>query len=856
MKSFAPLLWSLFWLSFPATLPAQSNFNFEDYTQFLIENRDISAQELLERFTPEDPYYSRVPADTSPGEFAYLDSVMTLYDLTPDEKAILVDHRFVVSERLSFGSFGVAFHDIYGKDLPVFLSTDAILQALHRSYDQILMDLETAILSQRLQALLDVMNSTFSQLLTFYGDEPLMGEPLADVDLYITMARSLLAGEKLRPQFADDEEFTTLWDAVESEQMVFMPLFTENPRYLDFSQFTVRGHYTQSDLLGRYFRSMMWLGRMDFLLSPAPGLGLTDNEIRRMTMDAVLMVELLNASEGWEYLNDMEDVIRFMVGESDNLTPYELAEVMNGQEIEKGGALLDDETYALFREALTSMPGSGQRILSDIFLVDPFSTEPVPLPLSFKLLGQRFIIDSYVFSNVVFDRITYQGAKVWRPMPDPLDAMFVLGNDDALPLLEEELETFHYSGELAALRYLVDAFDETFWTASLYNVWLEAIRSLNPPEERAPLPLFMQGVAWHQQKLNTQLASWSHLRHDNLLYAKQSYTAGLICSFPHTYVEPYPEFYRQITGFASMASTYFSQYESDKRYLLDRISAYFDHLGEVTRVLETLAQKELDGEAFTDEEKDFLKRMLFENAGSGGLDFTGWYVDLFYTPDDAAKDDFVIADVHTQPTDEFGTPVGRILHVGVGNVNLGVFLASSASCGFKPMAFVGPVLSYYETVTGGFDRLTDERWAERVRGGNVPVRPDWVNVFLADRSGNRLPRGRELPGVIYTASTEEAPLSVPTRFVLHQNFPNPFNTATTIRYELPRAGQVALTLYDVSGREVATPVKGWKEAGRYRVTWDAGDFPSGIYFYRLNVRVDSPSKGGTYVKTRKLLVIK
>ena len=63
-------------------------------------------------------------------------------------------------------------------------------------------------------------------------------------------------------------------------------------------------------------------------------------------------------------------------------------------------------------------------------------------------------------------------------------------------------------------------------------MWLNSIRKLNPPKDRSALPQFMQTAAFWQEKLNTQLSSWAQLRHDNLLYAKQSYTGGVpICPF-------------------------------------------------------------------------------------------------------------------------------------------------------------------------------------------------------------------------------------------------------------------------------------------------------------------------------------
>jgi hypothetical protein len=68
---------------------------------------------------------------------------------------------------------------------------------------------------------------------------------------------------------------------------------------------------------------------------------------------------------------------------------------------------------------------------------------------------------------------------------------------------------------------------------------------------------------------------------------------------------------------------------------------------------------------------------------------------------------------------------------------------------------------------------------------------------------------------------------------LFQNYPNPFNAATVISYELPNAGQVRLEVFDLLGQKIATLVDSRQEAGYRRVLWNAADYPSGIYFYKL-----------------------
>jgi len=90
--------------------------------------------------------------------------------------------------------------------------------------------------------------------------------------------------------------------------------------------------------------------------------------------------------------------------------------------------------------------------------------------------------------------------------------------------------------------------------------------------------------------------------------------------------------------------------------------------------------------------------------------------------------------------------------------------------------------------------------------------------------------------------------NVPLRYGLEQNYPNPFNPSTTIRFQMPSKGFVTLKIYDIIGREVATLVNGFQEAGPHNVKFDASNQPSGIYLYRIT--------SGTYVETKKLVLIK
>lgn len=89
---------------------------------------------------------------------------------------------------------------------------------------------------------------------------------------------------------------------------------------------------------------------------------------------------------------------------------------------------------------------------------------------------------------------------------------------------------------------------------------------------------------------------------------------------------------------------------------------------------------------------------------------------------------------------------------------------------------------------------------------------------------------------------------LPLRFSLSQNFPNPFNASTLIKYELPQQSQVTIEVYDLTGRIVKTLYNGLKPAGHHQAIWRADDIASGVYFYKL--RMDD------YIETRKMTLVK
>jgi len=832
----APTILILITICCILTVQSQSGFDTATYAAYLEANRDMTYTEM-NALHSTGTYYRDMQAHAVAYDYEYFDTISGYLELTADEMALLEQNKFMVTERLSFGSIVNALDHIYSHDLPVFISTDCILEAIHRSYDFILKTLEKDLLIPNLKEALNLMAVAMIQLQTKYWDNPGLRDALCDADLYVTVARSLLDHITHSATLVSQEKVDSILAEIYQEQMVKRPLFSERDRLLDFSQFKPRGHYYDdwdSKGLSEYFRAMMWLGRIDFFLTPPPVAPpeqpWSREEIRRMHLGSYLLQELMESSGALDVLEENDRIIGFMVGEPDNLTPQEYNDLIQSVPgIESAVSLLSDEVYDPYYQAVSNYMLGEQKILSSLFRSDPYDPEPMELPVSYRIFGQRFIIDSYIFSNVVFDRIIYQGAKIKRMMPDPLDAMFVLGNINAGELLKDEIETYHYASQLDALRYLVDAYDEEFWTQSLYNTWLHSLRQLNPPLSGQESHYFMNTVAWQQQKLNTQLASWAQLRHDNLLYAKQSYTGIPACSFPHCFVEPYPEFYRKIGQFSETAHAFFS----DNLEEGSRITSYFNNVETVMEQLAAIAEKELQLQSLEEDELDFLKSMLHApDFYIGGL-INGWLTALYYESGDGDihvpswETDYVIADVHTQPADEAGNIIGKVLHVGTGKVNLGVFLVDNPSDNDVPTAYVGPFQSYYEYTTLDFDRKTDEWWTGNIES-TFPQRPDWSNVYLADSEGNARNRGKELKGIVFNSvSKVEMNQSKPVSMIV---YPNPVTSDLSIQLMLHDNTFVNLDLFDTSGRRIRSLMSQRMTTGEHVISSSVQDLTPGMYY--------------------------
>lgn len=642
--------------------------------------------------------------------------------LSPSELTAFRQNGFVISKTREFPSFARGYAELYSEHLPVYVSADALLEAVHRSYDAILLEVELRAL---IPALEELLTSVRSQLSTVEAD----AETRADLDLYLASALSLLRGEQvpLVAGASSSELALILKRANDATGLASLRLFG-TLRDEDFSQFKPRGHYEGDLQLERYFRAMMWLGRIDFRLLET----LTSGEtvFRPKQFRAMVLLHELAAAK-LETFTLIDDTVRTFVGESDYMVLSQVPQLL----ADLGGpAQARTASEQQIAQAILD-GGYGQQQIASHIVFSGEGAQPMPLNRSFALLGQRYVVDSHVFSQLVHDRVAY------RMMPNPLDAAFAaLGNAQALalhPELQQE-PAGKLPGALASTRLLVDSHGDDFWGKNFYNLWLSALRALSPRADLSDpgalgLPQIAGTEAWGKRLLNTQLASWAELRHDTLLYAKQSYTGIPVCNYPAAYVDPYPAFYEALLRYAERGAQLGERLTLAQPALTERITQHFVALREASGRLLEMAQRELRGEEFTAEQLAWINdavRIERQSLGCTSVDYPdGWYGDLFFDKTESVEFAPTIADVHTQPADAAGNIVGKVLHVGTGFPRL--MVATIDSCNGNPRAYAGVVFAYHEQTTERFQRLTDAEWELRFRNAaERPAEVPWLSSVL------------------------------------------------------------------------------------------------------------------------------
>ena len=692
--------------------------------------------------------------------------------------------------------------------VPIFVTTDTLLHLYHVQFDETLKDIEEREFYGDISLLADFLVGELGQAYQAGGLKPIEKTALKKAWTYAAIGRKCLDPEWDPPAAIADDVATVIakmeahkgfWPDPRAASRAW-PLF----RYAeDFSQYVPRGHYTRSEILKRYFKGMMWFGRMAFILKGGKSFGPDDQpflvskeEGQAQTLAASHIVKLLaggKVKDGraaraiWQRVYT---VTAFYVGLADDLG---LAEYESSLRKVTGAAmnlrlLADEANWRKVQVELAKFNppaiygGTGAQGTYGGANPDKL-IEALDKSAGFRLMGQRYIPDSYMMGKLVTPTVgppnngrtdmftcvvTDDGP--YRCFPRGLDVMAVMGSkraehwlkklgDDAYgtgrdPTKDKNLR---YDVVLASLKKEFADLSPSDWNRNAYWSWLYALKPLLE-EYGKGYPTFMTTDAWHDKSMTTALASWSQLRHDTILYAKQSYTMKMNRSARpmgprlkpvEGYVEPTAEFYARLLATTRMTLAGLKDMNVLEPVAVDRLKA-LDTL--IARLLEIakkqLAHKELTaqdyafirnfGEAL---EKIRVKDPKLQKEMAEAREKKDWKlyreISQKITANKSMKTT-IIADVHTDSNSK------KCLEEGTGYVEMTVV------CYLQPdgrlVLGAGPTLSYHEFKHPMSDRLTDEKWREILKGGKTPPRLEWIQTFTASGPPAAIPQPKPGPG--------------------------------------------------------------------------------------------------------------
>jgi hypothetical protein len=642
------------------------------------------------------------PYKVSPtlGEVINLRAFTKAVALSPAERQMLAQNLFLVQPTNAKQLFHIYEENDY-KDLPSFVTTDAVLHLYHIFYDFTLRSVEEEALTPVLRRLTEGMFNESIKTWQETNDAQLKSAALKNV-AYFGVALRLLDPQAKIPK-ASEEMIQTEMDLIKAHEGFRQGAIF--PYVVDYSQFVPRGHYTRSETLQRYFGTMMWYGLTPFALKTEAGLS---PETIRQSLLLVHTLYRAKLAPEWAVIYEPTS---FYVGAADDITPAEWKDVMDkvfGAGVE---SFADAEKLASFAEAAGRLRPARIQTRTQIKPNQPSVPDP---SIQLRFMGQRYIPDSEIMQRL--------SKPIERVFPSGLDVMAVLGSTRAREILDAYPNIYNpknwggYTPERAAL---VEEFSKTTqktWTSNLYWSWLYALKALLEPVPEG-YPSFMRNTAWADKSLHTALGSWAELRHDTILYGKQSGAEQGDGGEPAPYkgyVEPNVIFWTRLQNLTRQ-----SREGLESRNLLsDALKDKFQQFEETLATLNTISQKELRNEKLTEDEYETIRHI------GGTLEYMTLSVmtgnpDTWEMVNETDKDMAVVADVHTGGTD--------VLEEGVGHAYQILVIVPVEG---KLVLTRGAALSYYEFQQPIGDRLTDEKWQAALNSGRAPKPPVWTRAFL------------------------------------------------------------------------------------------------------------------------------
>jgi hypothetical protein len=280
---------------------------------------------------------------------------------------------------------------------------------------------------------------------------------------------------------------------------------------------------------------------------------------------------------------------------------------------------------------------------------------------------------------------------------------------------------------MAKIKATVTAVPAETWTSHLYWSWLHMLRPFAGEQQGAGYPFFMQNSAWVRKELNTFQGSWTELKRDTLLYAKQPMAEmgdgeddRPAPPDDRGYVEPNPTVFARLAALVKLTTE-----GLDARKLLTKeAKEALDTLYTISQQLTAIAEKELEDRALTAKEYEFIKTYggelehIWQTAKKDEVDIFGQGKSGFLQ----FHPDAVVADVAADPN-------GWALTEATGYAKE-IYVAFPRDG--KVVLGRGVVYSQYEFTVPLADRLTDEAWHQRLRDGDIPPFADWKDAYMAD----------------------------------------------------------------------------------------------------------------------------
>ena len=656
--------------------------------------------------------------------------------------ALIAENGFAVEGPGFWQEFFSLYEQNRYMNVPSFITTDSMLHNYHLAFDYLLRTLEKDELVTEVTSLSKAMlEQSKAQYNTLQGTD---WEDAARRNVgYFTVVSKLLDDTVEIPSYVKtevDQELAlieahgeikespvmNIGHDLENDPVIDTPAgeLRLNANKEDYSQYVPRGHYTKSDELKKYFKAMMYLGRLTFRLK-------TDEE----TQSALLITMALAGSEdlqkSWDRL--YEPTV-FFVGKTDDLSYHEYYDtfvtVYGEGNLNLTTVTSDDTKFQEFWDKALDLDAP-QINSMPIFAPGIQPDREVEIK-GFRFMGQRFTIDASVFQRLIYrevgdkvhtcadDPTTWANCGDSRCLPKALDIPAAMGSAEALGILDGWGETEYacYSENMNKMNTYIVGLDSATWTQNLYWGWMHSLRPLLEVRGEG-YPTFMQNNAWNRKNLTTYLGSWTELKRDTILYAKQVY-AELGGGAPEEkddrgYVEPNPEVYARLAALTKMTR----EGLQIRGLLSDEKATFLETIEELATNLKTISEKELNSQALSDDDYDLIRGYggSLENIWLQAFEDRGIETTSQLSDEPAP----VVADVATAPG-------GTVLEEGTGNI-ADIYVVFSLDGTLRIAK--GGVYTHYEFDWPASDRLTDEAWRELLASEDRPDMAEWTASYMS-----------------------------------------------------------------------------------------------------------------------------